>query len=571
MANVVNVLHIINSEMRKYIKAKKLKHTDKTQQDVQLAEYILKMLQNHEGYNFIQEEEETYDIDEAFENFNDYDDDEIGSSTHANKDPVMESMKRMQTSREEPKYELSSEASTSTKHVPSSSLKRPSYAHVPLSKRKQIVEFTFGRHKRGARSIDVVRNRFGKSIPHMDTIKLWRRQLESNKINRELAFRFIRCSTYEKFIRARAAAIAVHDIHFRQWALEAAREIGYQSFTASDSWVNTFKKENRMRSLKITRFITRKTNVNKLKIEEESKQFIQKIKSILPMYSADYVFNGDQSGFNKEVMTPRTIEIRGTRLVQGYVQSHTATTHSYTIMPLISLSGKLAPKIMIVLQERQGELSSNVLANMFQSPNLYVTFTQSGKMGKRDLSHFIEHILVPSLGARNLILFDSWRAFNNPSYIQPFIPEEKVLNVEIIPEHTTGDIQPLDRFGFRPWKSYSKQFSDYVRINNVEFHGNESLQTRNNVLKLQAIIHNQLSSPRFINMWKYAWYKCGYMDGDEPKFIHPITFAFKFNLEDCKCGKVAMVRCAWCKNFMCFYCLFKPLANEIHFCQTYVQ
>ena len=61
----------------------------------------------------------------------------------------------------------------------------------------------------------------------------------------------------------------------------------------------------------------------------------------------------------------------------------------------------------------------------------------------------------------------------------------------IIPKGTTGKIQLLDVYGFRIWKNFTKRFSDTVLL----LESNINLDERNNILKLQSLIHNQLSSP----------------------------------------------------------------------------
>ena len=54
-----------------------------------------------------------------------------------------------------------------------------------------------------------------------------------------------------------------------------------------------------------------------------------------------------------------------------------------------------------------------------------------------------------------------------------------------------GKIQPLDVYGFRIWKNFAKKFLDTVLLleNNINLH------KRNNIIKLQSFIYNQLSSP----------------------------------------------------------------------------
>ena len=72
-----------------------------------------------------------------------------------------------------------------------------------------------------------------------------------------------------------------------------------------------------------------------------------------------------------------------------------------------------------------------------------------------------------------------------------------------IPKGTTGKIQPLDVFGFRIWKNFVRYFSDSVILMNSDV----NLHLRNNIIKLQSLVHNQSSSPRYINIFKQGWFK----------------------------------------------------------------
>ncbi len=73
------------------------------------------------------------------------------------------------------------------------------------------------------------------------------------------------------------------------------------------------------------------------------------------------------------------------RYVEEIVQSISATTHSYTIQPLISKSGKLLPPLFIVLQESTEKFGPRVQKELFSAPNIYVTASKSSKLSKDDL------------------------------------------------------------------------------------------------------------------------------------------------------------------------------------------
>lgn len=77
-------------------------------------------------------------------------------------------------------------------------------------------------------------------------------------------------------------------------------------------------------------------------------------------------------------------------------------------------------------------------------------------------------------------------------------------------------IQPLDVYTFRPWKNFLKHFSDLIILYNYDI----NLNLRNNILKIQSLIHNQFSSPRFVNLFKYAWWKSGYTSEKPEKCAH---------------------------------------------------
>lgn len=58
--------------------------------------------------------------------------------------------------------------------------------------------------------------------------------------------------------------------------------------------------------------------------------------------------------------------------------------HSYTIQPMISLGGILAPRMLIVVQEKDGKFCPLVSQNLFQHPEIYVLpSSSSGKVNKQ--------------------------------------------------------------------------------------------------------------------------------------------------------------------------------------------
>jgi len=223
--------------------------------------------------------------------------------------------------------------------------------------------------------------------------------------------------------------------------------------------------------------------------------------------------------------------------VQRVVQSLASTTHSYTIQPIISCDGNLLSSLFIVLKEANDRFGPRVEENLFRPTNVIIKASQSGKMtsGINFFITFIFYLTIynnksykkankltfiflvdlfkmwleeayfPNIGSDSVLLIDSWTG-HCPNIISDLTPPGKHITTMIIPKGTTGKIQPLDVYGFRIWKNFAKRFSDTVLLLESDI----NLHERNNIIKLQSLIHNQLSSPRYHNLFKYSWFKSGY-------------------------------------------------------------
>jgi len=147
------------------------------------------------------------------------------------------------------------------------------------------------------------------------------------------------------------------------------------------------------------------------------------------------------------------------------------------------------------------------------------------------------------------------------------MPENKIVNIKKIPTGTTGKIQPLDVYGFRIWKNFVRKFSDNV----ILMHYDLNLHIRNNIIKLQSSVHNQLSSPRYKDFFKYSRYKSGYINERPDEFDNPVDFSFgdscKMHCEIEGCTNIAIVRCDWCKKSLCF----KHFYEDYHYCNNFVE
>jgi len=121
-----------------------------------------------------------------------------------------------------------------------------------------------------------------------------------------------------------------------------------------------------------------------------------------------------------------------------------------------------------------------------------------------------------------------------------------------MPPKTTPNIQPLDVYYFRMWKNFVQVFSDRVLVDSLPI----LLYQRDNILKLQSLVHNQFSADRFVDFTKHSWHMAGYVDERRGKFTTPNAYCFPGDLPD-ECGmggcqEGSFIRCAHCMVVLCF-------------------
>ena len=85
-------------------------------------------------------------------------------------------------------------------------------------------------------------------------------------------------------------------------------------------------------------------------IQMEGAAFVQKVNALLPQFDPNFAFNFDQSGFQREIHRPVTLAVCGTKGIDATIGNLNSTTHSYTVMPLLTFSGRLGPVLFICLQ-----------------------------------------------------------------------------------------------------------------------------------------------------------------------------------------------------------------------------
>lgn len=159
---------------------------------------------------------------------------------------------------------------------------------------------------------------------------------------------------------------------------------------------------------------------------------------------------------------------------------------------------------------------------MFKAENVLALASNSGKMTSELSRTWYREVFLPRTNQNSVLLLDSWSGQNSATF-DGVAGRRKNCIILTIPAGTTGMVQPLDVFFFRPWKNFIRHFSDKVILHNYDV----NLHLRNNIIQLQSLIHNQFSSPRFQNLIKYSWFKSGYLEERPPEFENPVEYCFK--------------------------------------------
>jgi len=371
---------------------------------------------------------------------------------------------------------------------------------------------------------------------------------------------------YTHFRDARDHYLPVHGHDLKGWSIEAARIVSLPSFKASASFLRSLKAQFRISSRKVTKFITKRTRTDEHVIERNARNFVAKINDmkITLGFPSSHVWNTDQSGFNYELSSGRTLSDKGEKETFAMVQSVNSLTHSYTVQVLISNDGYLAPKLFICFQESSGKFGPRVQERVRESQpaNIIVTCTTSGKLTKSSLGFWVSSCLDPIVNDKTLLLQDSWTTQGDREVYDRNLKNSSLLQIETIPPKATRYIQPLDVYFFRQYKIMVRRFQDDVRCS-----ATQSALTRLNdrvfIMQMHSFVYNQLSSSRFRHMLLYAWKASGYSI-DEPlsSFENVLEVCFRDIFEDCsvnQCSSMAFIRCSHCNSPLCSYHCLNPL------------
>ena len=138
----------------------------------------------------------------------------------------------------------------------------------------------------------------------------------------------------------------------------------------------------------------------------------------------------------------------------------------------------------------------DIKAKLFAASNVVVTCSSLGKLTGSLVEYWRDHVLRPFAPSKCLLISDYWPGQRD---LKIYSAVQGCKRLEIS-AHTTSRIQPLDVNFNRQWKVLARRIFDHVQLDDIAI----NLSERNNIIQLNSLIHNQLSSPQFVPMIKYA-------------------------------------------------------------------
>lgn len=115
------------------------------------------------------------------------------------------------------------------------------------------------------------------------------------------------------------------------------QQVAAENFKASKSWVHKWKKRNNVVSRKVTKTLSRKQIASLPNVQEDIQQYRNQVRILSEDFQPGQIYNTDQSGFNIELLSGRTLTTKGEKMVYSSMNQSASETHSYTIQPTISM------------------------------------------------------------------------------------------------------------------------------------------------------------------------------------------------------------------------------------------
>ncbi len=337
-------------------------------------------------------------------------------------------------------------------------------------------------------------------------------------------------------------------------------------FKASQNFIANFKHDYGISSRKVEKYATNKHIMMKDQLEKNAQEFRSIVKRKFSSFNHDFILNADQTGFTYESASKRTLSIKNEKHTYLKVQSKNAITHSFTIMPSISLSGNCYGKVFICLKETSDDFGPIVKQQIDQLletvKNVVVFCSKSGKMSNKLVNQWSSTLALPIPESSDkidiLLLLDSYTAHWNSNFDNSYNRNKINIHRRKIPEKCTAEAQPCDSYFIHDLKLFIKRFTERVMLDELDI----DIKNRLIIIKLFSLLWDQLNSIKFKNMVKYSWYSSGYLD-HKINFENMREVCFKSDSIDCdvnECDECFFIKCSHCEKNLCIEHFF----NQYH-------
>lgn len=214
-------------------------------------------------------------------------------------------------------------------------------------------------------------------------------------------YRLIKETVFRKFMDTREKGLPIRGYNIRLWALREARSRNLTNFVASTTFLSKFKRDYRIRSRKVTKKVSSSHLANRLEDLEKIREFREQYNVASMFFRVKLIINVDQTGFNPEPSTDRTLSIQGERDTILFADSVNKQTHSYTAQPVISRQGRLVGKLALILKEDKEKFGPIIMKKVelmeeeFKNIKLYPS--KSGKMNPSLTANWTVEVLLPAV------------------------------------------------------------------------------------------------------------------------------------------------------------------------------
>lgn len=277
-------------------------------------------------------------------------------------------------------------------------------------------------------------------------------------------------------------------------------------------------------------------------------------------FKPEFILNADQTPFNKEFSTKNTLDFKGERDITVIVQNLNAISHTYTVMPTISMAGLLFGKLFITFQEISDNFGITIEPKVRdlekKLSNIRVFCTTSGKMTKRVCNlwakEFIDSEYVTKFSDNSskpkiLLCLDSYSCHWNQEIDNEFDKCIELTKLKIPPK-TTPFLQPLDCNFNQEIKYFMRKYTDFI----IEHKLDICVYDRFVIMKILSQIWEQLSSTKFIPMIKYCFTKTFSNISDFQSARKSCFTSIDNNCNFENCQDNFFISCSICDLSLCF-------------------